>query len=72
MVAGGPSASFSLSSPSLVFMACGIMTMTNYPESVAHGSGSESSGPTGPSLSHAQTHIHAEILTHICTHKPEN
>lgn len=40
MVAGWSSASFFLSSLSLVFMACGIMNMMNYPESVACGFGS--------------------------------
>lgn len=44
--------------------------MTNYPESVACGCGSESSGRTGPSLSLAQTHKCAQMLTHIRTHKP--
>lgn len=63
-MAGWPSASFCLSSSSLIFKVCRIMNMMNYSESAAHGWGPGGYIYTWSFLSHkhAQSCSHALLI----------
>lgn len=62
----------SVSSLSLVFMACGILNTKNYLESVGRGCGSES-GWTDPSPYVGLCYKYTQAMpTHIYTQEPDN